>query len=79
MVGSLHIFLPESMFLSQLDPIEFHSFIGLQETLDGVVRIMFGLDLYLVFRAVRWVSSKVFMCPLIIIENLYTILELQVD
>lgn len=78
-MGSLHIFLPESIFLSQLDQIELYSFIGLQGTLCGVIRIMFGLDLYSVFRSVHWVSTEVFMCPLIIIENLYMILQLQVD
>lgn len=78
-MGSLHVFLSESMFLSQLDPTEFHFFVGLQGTLAGAVRMIFGLDLYSVFRSPHWVSTEVFMCPLIIIENLYVILQPPVD
>lgn len=58
------------MFLSQLDPIEFHSPVGLQGTLAGVVRIVFVLEVYSVFRSVHWVSTEVVMCPLKLIENL---------
>lgn len=75
-MDSLHIFLPESMFLSQFNPTEFHSCTGLQGTQEGVVRFMLGSDLYFVF--LHWVSSDVFVHTNNG-RNLYIMPQLQVD